>query len=134
MPEGLPAHWGPLVRSRLAEAFFRRHSSGVPREPIHEALGVAGRTTLPLELERRTCYTAGLSVFSGTPKALLLEATPPDRDAAVDSTSDAEAVIVAFCTGEEAVARLRVEAVGVSVAWLAAVWRVEREVLVEGVR
>ena len=29
---------------------------------------------------------------------------------------------------------LRVEAVGVSVAWLAAVWRVEREVLVEGGR
>ena len=95
---------------------------------------MAGRTTLPLELERRTCYTAGLSVFSGTPKALLIEATPPDRDAAIDSTSDAEAVVVAFCTGEEAFARLRVEAVGVSVAWLAAVWRVEREVLVGGRR
>lgn len=134
MPEGLPSHWGPLVRSRLAEAFFRRHSAGMPREPIHEALGVAGRTSLPLELERRTCYTAGLSVFSGTPKALLIEATPPDRDAAIDSTSDSEAVVVAFCTGEEAFVRLRVEAVGVSVAWLAAVWRVEREVLVEGAR
>lgn len=134
MPSGLPSHWGPLVRSRLAEAFFRRHSLGAPREPVHELLGVAGRTTLPLELERRTCYTAGLSVFSGTPKALLLEATPPDRDAAVDSTSDAEAVIIAFCTGEEASVRLRIEAVGLSVAWLAAVWRVEREVLVAGAR
>ena len=134
MPSGLPSHWGPLVRSRLAEAFFRRHSPGAPREPVHEALGVAGRTTLPLELERRTCYTAGLSVFAGTPKALLLEATPPDRDAAADSTTEAEALIVAFCTGEEASVRLRVEAVGLSVAWLAAVWRIEREVLMEGAR
>jgi len=134
MPSGLPLHWGPLLRARLAEAFFRRHSLGAPREPVYEALGVAGRTMLPLQLERRTCYTAGLSVFSGTPKALLLEAMPPDRDAAADSTSDAEAVIVAFCTGEEAVARLRVEAVGLSVAWLAAVWRIEREEFEEGAR
>lgn len=134
MPTGLPEHWGPLVRARLAEAFFRRHSLGPPREPVYEALGVAGRTMLPLELERRTCYTAGSSVFSGSAKALLLEATPPDRDTALDSTSDAEAVIVAFCTGEAPAARLRVEAVGSSVAWLAAVWRVEREVLQEGLR
>jgi hypothetical protein len=132
MPSGLPLHWGPLVRARLAEAFFRRYSLGAPREPVHEALGVAGRTLLPLQLERRTCYTAGLSVFSGTPKALLLEAMPPDRDGAADSTSEAEALIVAFCTGEEAFARLRVEAVGLSVAWLVTVWRIEREEFVEG--
>jgi hypothetical protein len=133
MPLGLPAHWGPLVRSRLAEAFFRRHSSGAPRGPVYEALGVAGRTTLPLNLELRTCYAAGLSVLQGNPKALLLEATPTDRDAAADATGEAEAVVVAFCTGDDAFARLRVEAVGLSVAWVAAVWRVEREAPLEGV-
>jgi hypothetical protein len=57
---------------------------------------------------------------------------PSDRDGASDSTSESEAVVVAFCTGDEAFAKLRVEAVGLSVAWVAAVWRVEREVLVEG--
>jgi hypothetical protein len=133
MPQGLPAHWGPLVRSRLAEALFRRHSSGMPRGPVYESLGVAGRTTLPLSLELRTCYVAGLSVLQGNPKALLLEATPTDRDAAADSTGDAEAVVVAFCTGDDVFARLRVEAVGLSVAWIAAVWRIEREAPLEGV-
>jgi hypothetical protein len=132
MPLGLPAHWGPQVRSRLAEAFFRRHSSGAPRGPVYESLGVAGRTTLPLNLELRTCYVAGLSVLQGNPKALLLEATPSDRDAAVDSTGDAEAVVVAFCTGDDAFARLRIEAVGLSVAWIVAVWRIEREAPLEG--
>jgi hypothetical protein len=134
MPDGLPSHWGPLVRARFAEAFFRRHSLGAPRGPVYESLGVAGRTTLPLNLERRTCYVAGLSVFSGNPKALLLEAMPSDRDGSADSTSDAEAVIVAFCSGEDDFARLRVEAVGLSVAWVLAVWRIEREVLFEGAR
>jgi hypothetical protein len=134
MPTGLPLHWGPLVRSRLAEAFFRRHSLGAVREPVYQALGVAGRTTLPLNLELRTCYAAGLSVLSGNFKALLLEAMPSDRDGASDSTSESEALVVAFCTGDEAFARLRVEAVGLSVAWMAAVWRVEREVLLEGAR
>lgn len=132
MPTGLPSHWGPLVRSRLAEAFFRRHSLGAEREPVHQSLGVAGRTTLPLHLELRTCYAAGLSVLSGTFKALLLEAMPSDRDGAADSTSESEAVVVAFCTGDDGFAKLRVEAVGSSVAWVAAVWRVEREVLLEG--
>lgn len=132
MPRGLPSHWGPLVRSRLAEAFFRRHSLGSAREPVYQALGVAGRTTVPLNLELRTCYTAALSVLSGNFKALLLEAMPSDRDGAADSTSDSEAVVVAFCTGDDAFARLRVEAVGLSVAWVAAVWRVEREVSFEG--
>ena len=131
MPGGLPSHWGPLVRSRFAEAFFRRHAAGGARGPVFESLGVAGRTTLPLNLELRTCYAAGLSVFTGSPKALLLEVMPSDRDGAADSTGDADAVIVAFCTGEDAFARLRVEAVGPSVAWIAAVWRIEREVLAE---
>ncbi len=132
MPLGLPEHWGPLVRSRMAEAFFRRHSLGAPRGPVYEALGVAGRTTLPLNLELRTCYAAGLSVLQGSPKALLLEVTPRDRDAAADSTADAEAVVVAFCTGDDGVARLRVEAIGLSVAWVVSVWRVEREAALEG--
>jgi hypothetical protein len=132
MPLGLPAHWGPLVRSRLAEAFFRRHSLGVPREAVYESLGVAGRTTLPLNLELRTCYAAGLSVLQGDPKALLLEVAPSDRDAALDSTSDSEAVVVAFCTGDDGFARLRVEAVGLSVAWVVALWRIEREATLEG--
>lgn len=131
MPEGLPAHWGPQVRSRFAEAFFRRHSTGVSRGPVYESLGVAGRTTLPLNLELRTCYAAGLSVLQGSQKALLLEVTPNDRDRAADSTSDAEAVVVGFCTGDDGFARLRAEAVGLSVAWVAAVWRVEREVPIE---
>jgi hypothetical protein len=132
MPTGLPSHWGPLVRSRLAEAFFRRHSLGAGREPVYEALGVAGRTTLPLSLERRTCYAAASSVLSGNIKALLLEAMPSDRDGASDSTSDSEAVVVAFCTGDDTFTKLRVEAVGPSVAWLAAVWRIEGEVLLDG--
>lgn len=132
MPLGLPERWGPLVRSRLAEAFFRRHSTGVPREPIHESLGVAGRTTLPLNLELRTCYVAGLGVLQGNPRALLLEVTPNDRDGAADSTSDAEALVVAFCTGDDGLVRVRVEAVGSSVAWVLALWRVEREIPLEG--
>lgn len=132
MPLGLPTHWGPLVSSRFAEAFFRRHSAGTPGPPVYESLGVAGRTTLPLNLELRTCYVAGLSVLQGSTKALLLEVTPNDRDSAADSTSDAEALVVAFCTGDDGFAQLRAEAVGLSVAWVAAVWRVEREVPLEG--
>jgi hypothetical protein len=132
MPLGLPEHWGPLLRSRMAEAFFRRHSLGVARAPVYESLGVAGRTILPLNLEQRTCYAAGSSVLQGNAKALLLEVTPSDREAAADSTADAESVVVAFCTGDEAFARLRVEAVGLSVAWVTSIWRVEREAVLEG--
>jgi hypothetical protein len=71
-------------------------------------------------------------VLQGDPKALLLEVAPSDRDAALDSTSDSEAVVVAFCTGDDGFARLRVEAVGLSVAWVVALWRIEREATLEG--
>jgi hypothetical protein len=132
LPEGLPERWGPELRARFAAAFFRRNFVGHPRNPIHESLGVAGRTVLPLSLEPHTCYAAAASIIQGSPNALQLEVAPADSDVRSDATTDQPAVVVAFCTGDDGLARLRVHAMGRSLAWLVAVWRIERRLPSEG--
>jgi hypothetical protein len=126
LPEGLPQGWGSDVQARFAEAFLRRRFRGSSRGPIHESLGIAGRTVVPLELEVQTCYVAAAAVLQGSPKALLLDAALEDGAGSVDSTSTEPALALAFCTGHAGSVRLRVEAAGPSLAWLLALWRVGR--------
>jgi hypothetical protein len=126
LPEGLPEGWGDAIPARFAEALFRRHFRGSSRGPVHESLGIAGRTLVPLELEVQTCYVAAAAVLQGSPKALLLEATPEDGAGSVDSSSTEPALALGFCTGHARYVRLRVEAAGSSLAWLLALWRVGR--------
>lgn len=132
LPPGLPERWGPVVRGRFAEAFFRRRFAGHPRPPVYETLGLAGRTLLPLGLEPQTCYALGVAAIQGNVKGLLVEVTPNDHEGAADSTAEEPGLVLAFCTGDDGYAQVRVEAAGVSTAWLAAVWRIERRLLEEG--
>lgn len=132
LPLGLPERWGPALRGRFADAFFRRSFPGHSARPIYESLGIAGRTLLPLELEPRTCYAAGVSAIQGNLKGLLLDVAPLDAEGAADGTSEATALVVGFCTGDDGYAQLRIEATGASVAWLTAIWRIERSLLDEG--
>lgn len=132
LPPGLPERWGPALRGRFADAFFRRQFPGHSEPPIYESLGIAGRTLLPLALEPRTCYAAGVSAIQGNLKGLLVDVAPLDGEGAADSTSDDAALVLGFCTGDDGLAQLRVEATGASVAWLGAIWRVQRQILEEG--
>jgi hypothetical protein len=116
----------------LAEAFFRRGYHGLRQGPIDEALGVAGRTTLPLNLEQGTCYVAGVSVIQGSAKALAVEVSLPDVEGARDGTSTESAIALAFCASASEQAELRVEAIGPSVAWFAALFRIGRDTPREG--
>jgi hypothetical protein len=132
LPDGLPERWGTEPRARLAEAFFRRGFRGQLRGPVDEALGVAGRTTLPLSLEQETCYVAGVSVIQGSVKALAVEVSLPDVEGARDGTSTESAIALAFCASESVEAALRVEAIGPSVAWFAVLFRIGRDTVREG--
>jgi hypothetical protein len=127
LPVGLTERWGADARARFAQAFFRRRFRGPRTTPIHEALGLAGRSILPLQLEVQTCYVAAVAVIQGAPKALLLDVTLADRDGSVDTTSSEPAIALGFCSGNDGLARVRVEAMGPSLAWLLAVWRVPRQ-------
>ena len=123
LPAGLPQQFGPEVGARFAAAFFRRRQPGPASLPLVQALGIGGRTILPYELERRTCYVAGVAVVQGKPKSLMLDATIADREGATDGTGDDPSLALAFCTGDEPWVELRVEVTGSNVTWLAAVWR-----------
>jgi hypothetical protein len=120
------------VRGYFAEAFFRRGFSGHPKGPVYESLGIAGRTVLPLDLELQTCYVAAVVAIQGNVKALLVDLAPSDREGAADATADEAGIVLGFCTGDDGFARLRIEATGSSVAWLAAIWRIERRLLQDG--
>jgi hypothetical protein len=132
LPRGLPERWGPALRGRFADAFFRRRFPGHSEHPIYESLGIAGRTLLPLDLEPRTCYAAGVAAIQGNLKGLLVEVAPLDGEGAADSTSDDTGLVLGFCTGDDGFAQLRVEATGSAVAWLSAIWRIQRQILEEG--
>jgi hypothetical protein len=127
LPGGLPERWGPEVQARFAEAFFRRRFRGPGRSPIHEALGLSGRSVLPLELEAQTCYVGAVAVIQGTPRGLLLDVAVGDGDGSLDTTSSEPGIALGFCTADDVSARVRVEAVGPSLAWLVAIWRVSRQ-------
>jgi hypothetical protein len=132
LPRGLPERWGPVLRGRFADAFFRRRFPGSSAQPIYETLGIAGRTLLPLDLEPRTCYAAGVSAIQGNLKGLLVEVAPLDGEGAVDSSSEDAALLLGFCTGDDGFVQLRIEATGSSVAWLSAIWRIQRQLFDEG--
>lgn len=131
MPSGLPAYWGPDVQGRFASAFFRRRQAGPSSSPLIETLGIGGRTLVPLSLETHTCYAGVTAAIQGRPKTLLLDASIADRGGASDGTGDETSVAIAFCTGDDSRAQLRVEASGSGVTWLTALWRSGRAQLQE---
>lgn len=126
LPSQVPEAFGVEARARFARALLER-SIPAPREPPRfVSLGVAGTTSMPVELETGQCYLAALIPIQGDSRLLSLSATVGAVKSSAHSDDPAEAATLAFCAGAADRGHLGAEVHGTSLAWGAALWPLSR--------
>ncbi len=128
IPEHLPTTWGPEARAHMADAMRARHVASPRADAVALYQGAPGTTPIALSVEPGACYLAVAAVTHGHARGLGLRVLVGARDASDEREADDEGAVVAFCTHDQALARVEVEARGTSVAWGLAVFRLQSAV------
>jgi hypothetical protein len=106
----------------MAETLRESHIHQLAGAPVYSSLGVTGVTLLPIEVEPGRCYIAALAALRGTPSGLALGLGSGPNRVQNHSSPDGADTSAAFCATVERTVLLEVEARGVGVTWIAAVW------------
>jgi hypothetical protein len=114
LAEGLPERWPPEARAPM---------SAVLRE---QALGVQGTTAMPVAVEPGACYLAVVIELRGTAQSLALAARAGGSEAQSRAPLDAPGTALSFCAGSTSRALIEVEARGLSLVWMSALWQTGR--------
>jgi hypothetical protein len=123
LPLGLPDHWGPLTRARVAGT-LRRYGLLLPEDsPFYQSLGVQGVTALSVEVTPGACYVAVLTPIRGEFVALGLAVESGTVSAQNTALPPSQGTAVALCARDANSARFEVEAKGFGFAWLFSVWQ-----------
>jgi hypothetical protein len=126
LPEGLPTGLGPDARGRMAKALVERHVALPGRPPVYASLGVAGLTELPVEVEPGQCYLAMAAPIQGEAKLLSFNTEAGIRRTRAHTDEPDAALVSSFCAGAVDRAKLEVEAHGIDLVWLSALWPTAR--------
>ncbi len=126
LPKGLPAHWSPNARGRIAGAIRTRHLHSLPGSPVYESLGISGVTVMPIEVEPGACYLAAAGVTHGQPTALALAASTDASQVRNQSNGAPGGAVVSFCSRGAVRGLVEIEAAGSGIAWQLAVWQTGR--------
>jgi hypothetical protein len=122
LPEGLPVHWGPSARARMAHAMGRQLFPALEDSPVFSRMGVQGGTRLSVPIEPGSCYLLGASPIRGHSGSVVLEATSGATLVRSRSGQGNEGTALAFCAGVERRAYVEIEAYGPGMSWLMGVW------------
>ncbi len=122
LPPHLPAAWGPRARAGFAAALSRRRAPDPRGEPIFEAQGAPGPTSIPFAVVPGRCYLAALAVLRGEVRSIRLDARVGDRVAHDAAAERPEGVALSFCAEGEAVARFDADVRGTQPGWALAIW------------
>jgi hypothetical protein len=123
LPRGLPGRFGSAAAERLLQALG---GSTAPRQLgmlVSATLGAQGRTPLPRSLLAQTCYLAVAAPIHGQPSAVSLAVEAGTLRAQNSSAEGNPGPRIGFCTGKETEVALDVEARGLGVAWLFALFQ-----------
>jgi hypothetical protein len=123
LPIGLPARLGPQLVERLLQALG---GSAAPRAlgtMVSATLGAQGRTPLPRTLLPQTCYLAAAVPVHGASQALSLGVRSGPTNAEASSSDTQPGARLGFCTGQSGHVELDVEARGLGLAWLFALFQ-----------
>jgi hypothetical protein len=126
LPEGLPGGVGPDARGRMAKALIERHVALPARQPVYTSLGIAGLTELPVEVEPGQCYLAMTAPIQGEAKVLSVNTEAGTRRTRAHTDESDVALVSSFCAGAVTRAKLEIEAHGIDLVWLAALWPTAR--------
>lgn len=131
LPTGLPPGIGPDARARMAKALVDRHAALPTTQPVYTSLGVAGITEMPIEVEPGQCYLAMATPIQGEMKLLSLDTEAGTRRSRAHTDEPDAALVSSFCVGATGRAKLELEAHGLDVIWLSALWPTSRRRLGE---
>jgi hypothetical protein len=126
LPSGLPDRWEPHVAARMAEAIWQNHNRSLGGTPVHESLGIAGVTAVPIEIEPFACYVVAAAPVRGQPLGLDLAVAAGRQHGQNHGDSEVAGTSLAFCNDASDRALIEVEARGIGLVWLLAVWQTGR--------
>jgi hypothetical protein len=123
---GLPTRWPSEARAPMS-AVLREQSLGLAgAKLVDEALGVQGSTAMPVDVEPGACYLAVVIELRGVAQALALAAASGPHEAQSRAPLDAPGTALSFCAGASPRALIEVEARGLSLVWMTALWQTSR--------
>lgn len=126
LPEGVPGTFGPRARAGMAAALRRRQVVALKYQPDSVWLGVAGPTSIPIEVEPGACYLATVAATRGELRYVSLSAHVDARTAFDSNAGLFDGTAVAFCVESRSRAMLEVDARGLSIAWAMGLWKLGR--------
>ncbi len=130
----LPARWPGDARARMSGLLRvqRRTLGNAPL--VDEALGVQGDTLASLEVVPGACYLALAVGLRGEVAALTLAAEAGHRVAQSRIDPDVPGAALSFCAGREHRVLVEVDARGLALHWMSAIWQIGRTRLGEVAR
>jgi len=130
----LPARFPGEVRARMSGLLrsLRRTLGQAPL--VDEMLGVQGDTLTSLSVEPGACYLVMAVGVHGDIASLSIAAQTARTTAQSRLDPELPGAALGFCAGAEDRVLLEVEARGLALVWMSAVWQIGRTVLGEGPR
>jgi hypothetical protein len=119
----LPRRFSPDARARMS-AVLRSERFGLEGARLaDEALGVQGDTQLALEVEPFACYVAVVVGLRGEATMLALGARTSRGDGESRMGAEVPGAALGFCTGPETRALFEVDARGLGLVWMSALFQ-----------
>lgn len=120
---GLPRRFSPDARARISAVLRNERLELEGARLADEALGVQGDTQFALEVEPFSCYVAVVVGLRGEALMLALGARTSRGDHESRMGREVPGTALGFCTGPESRALLEVEARGLGLWWMSALFQ-----------
>jgi hypothetical protein len=127
----LPQRWPPEARARFSAVLRDRRVPLTGARLADEALGVQGDTLMPIEVESGACYVAAAVELRGNAAAISLAARSERGTSQSRLDADVPGALLTFCAGPSERALIEIDARGLGLVWMSAVWQLGREKLGE---
>jgi hypothetical protein len=121
-PSFIGDRWGARVRATWANLVRRKHLASPASLPIAEVLGGQGSSLSYVDVEPGRCYLAMVALSRGRSRGVRLSASASARPSIEEATQNQGGASVVFCSEDQDLARVRVEAPSSSATWVLSVW------------
>jgi hypothetical protein len=126
LEQSLPRRYGPEARARMS-AVLRDQRIGLDGAILaDEALGVQGTTEFTIDVQPFACYVAVAVGLRGEAIMLAVAARTSRGDVEARMGADVPGAAAGFCAGPEERVTLEVDARGLALVWMSAVFQTGR--------
>ena len=126
LERSLPVRWPGEARSRMSGLLRAERRSLAGAALVDEALGVQGDTLATLSVEPGACYLALAVGLRGQMVALSLATATARSTSQSRLDADVAGAALAFCAGADENVLMEIDARGLGLVWMSAVWQLGR--------